>query len=174
MRGFSIAALFIGNGFGALWLGWAISDLAGPNAPVWPAYAVALGLFAVSVWRLGVRRTVTPRPEKTWARGLAYLLIVFGEILALNFLVYELQAHGLLGYLHPTIGLVIGLHFFPLARLFKMPAMNLLGAVMVGAAAAAFGAASLGVPPRIAIGLDALVNGFSLLATTFMPRRRPV
>lgn len=171
MRRFAIAGLLIGNGFGAVWLGWAIRAFAGPSAPVWPAYAVALGLFAVAVLRRdgNARFAGTRRNQRT---PLVYLAVVAGEVIALNVMVYELQSHSLLAYLYPSIGLVIGLHFFPLARLFGMPAMNLLGAVMVMAAFAAFGAASIGLPKDIAVGGDALINGLSLMATTVLPRRR--
>jgi hypothetical protein len=171
MRRFAIAGLLIGNGFAAVWLGWAITAFAGPDAPVWPAYAVALGVFAVTVRRRGGSASFagTRRNRLT---PLVYLVVVAAEILALNTMVYELQSHSLLAYLYPSIGLVIGLHFFPLARLFGIPAMNLLGAVMVMAAFAAFGAASIGLPKAIAVGGDALINGLSLLATTVLPRRR--
>lgn len=172
MRGSAIASVLVGNGFGGLWLAWAIAALAGPDAPVWPAYALALGVFAVAVWRLdGGSRAVTGG-RRNRASPIVYLGIVVGEILALNLMVYELQAHGLLAYLRPAIGLIIGLHFFPLARLFGIPAMTLLGAVMVVAAIAAAGAMSIGLPPATATGGDALVNGLALLATTVLPRRR--
>jgi hypothetical protein len=174
MRGFPIAGLLIGIGFGGLWLSWAITAFAGPDAPVWPAYAVALGLFAVAVRRTGARSRLAAGTRRNRLAPLVYLAIVVGEILALNLMVYELQSHGLLAYLRPSIGLVIGLHFFPLAQLFGIPAMNLLGAVMVVAALAAFGAASLGLPLAIAVGGDALINGLSLLTTTVLPRRRSV
>ena len=44
--------------------------------------------------------------------------------MALKFIVYVLRSHNLLASLHPTIGLVIGIHFFPLARLFDLPATS--------------------------------------------------
>lgn len=171
MRGFAIVGLLIGNGFGALWLGWAITAFAGPDAPTWPAYALAVGLSAVAVRRFERRSRGTPGGRRNRQAPFVYLAIVAVEILALNLMVYEMQLHGLTAYLRPSIGLIIGLHFFPLARLFGVPAMNLLGAVMVAAALAALGAASIGLPIAIAIGGDALVNGLSLMATTILPRR---
>lgn len=172
MRGFAVAGLLVANAFGALWLRWAIVALAGPDAPVWPAYVIALGVFAVAVRRFGRRARVASGTRRNGRTPLVYIAVVAGEILALNLMLYELQSHGLLAYLHPSIGLVIGLHFFPLARLFGIPAMNLLGVVMVVAAFAAFGAVSIGLPIAIAVGSDALINGLSLLATTVLPRRR--
>lgn len=172
MRGFAMAGLLIGNGFGAIWLGWAITAFAGPDVPIWPAYAVALGLFAVAVRRMGRSSRFASGPRRKLLTPLVYLAIVAGEILTLNLMVYELQSHGLLAYLRPTIGLLIGMHFFPLARLFGIPAMNLLGAVMVVAALAAFGAVSIGFPMAISVGGDALINGLSLMATTVLPHRR--
>ena len=172
MRGVAIVGLLIGSGFGALWLGWAITSFAGPDAPVWPAYAVALALFAVAVRRTRGRSRFASGTGRNRLTPLVYLAIVAGEILTLNLMLYELQSHGLMAYLRPSIGLVIGVHFFPLARLFGLPAMNLLGAVMVVAALAAFGAASIGFPMAITVGGDALINGLSLLATTVLPRRR--
>ena len=172
MRAFAIAGLLIGNGFGAVWLSWAITAFAGSDAPVWPAYAVALGLSAVAVRRLDGRPRLASGTRRNGLTPLVYLAIVAGEILALNLMANELQLHGLMAYLRPSIGLVIGLHFFPLARLFGVPAMNLMGAVMVVAALAAFGAGSMGLPIAIAVGGDALINGLALLATTVLPRRR--
>ena len=172
MRGFAIAGLLVANAFGALWLGWAIVAFAGRDAPVWPAYVVALGVFAFAVRRSDRRARFASGTRRNALTPLVYLAVVVAEILALNLFLHELQSHGLLAYLHPSIGLVIGLHFFPLARLFGIPAMNLLGSVMVVAAFAAFGAVSIGLPLAIAVGGDALINGLSLLATTVLPRRR--
>ena len=172
MRGFAIAGLLVANAFGALWLGWAIAAFAGRDAPVWPAYVIALGAFAFAVRRFDGRVRFALGTGRNGLTPLFYLAVVVAEILALNLMLYELQAHGLVAYLHPSIGLVIGLHFFPLARLFGIPAMNLLGAVMVLAAFAAFAAVSIGFPLAIAVGSDALINGLSLFAATILPRRR--
>lgn len=172
VRGFAIAGLLVGNGFGGLWLGWAITAFAGPDASVWPAYAVALVVFGVAVRRMGRSSHFASGTRRKGLTPLVYLAVVAGEIVILNLMVYELQSHSLLAYLYPAIGLVIGVHFFPLARLFGMPTMNLLGAVMVAAALAAFGAASIGVPPAVAVGSNALINGLSLLASTVILRRR--
>lgn len=172
MRGFGTLGLLIGNSFGCLWLVWAIKALAGSNAPVWPAYATALVVSAVAVWRLNRRSDFSSGGKQFRSRPIVYVAIVAGEIVALNLLVYGLQSYGLLSYLLPAIGLVIGVHFFPLARLFGVPTMKLLGTVMVVAAFAAIGAILIGFPVATAVGANALINGVSLLATTVVSRRR--
>ncbi len=174
MRRFAIVSMLIGSAFGALWLSWAIEAFGGANAPAWPAYAFALATFAVAVGRLEGRQSFSGGSRWNGTRSLLYLAIVIGEILALNILVYELESHGLLAYLRPAIGLIIGLHFLPLARTFDIPAMKLLGTVMIVGAIAAIAAISIGLPVAIVVGTDALINGLSLLAITILPRRRVV
>ena len=175
MRGRAIVSILIGNIFGALWLGWAIKAFAGPDAAVWPAYALAMGVFVFAVWRLGgSSRPPALRARQNRTTPFAYIAIVAGEIVALNFMAYALQSHGAIAYLRPAIGLVIGLHCFPLVQLFGIPAMKTLGAVMVVAALTAMGAVALGLPPAIAVGSDAMINGLSLMATAGLSRRRAV
>ena len=174
MRGRAIVSILIGNIFGALWLDWAIKAFAGPDAAVWPAYAFAAGVFVVAVWRLDGSSPPAMRARQRRPTPFAYIAIVVGEIVALNLMAYALQSHGAIAYLRPAIGLVIGLHFFPLARLFGIPAMKVLGAVMVVAAVAAMGALALGLPPATVVGSAALINGLSLLATTMFSRRRVI
>lgn len=172
MRGRAILSILIGNIFGALWLSWAIKAFGGPDTQAWPVYAIASGVFAVAVWRIDGRSRPESGVRRKGLRPFLYLAIVVGEILALNIMVYELQSHGVMAYLQPAIGLIIGLHFFPLAQLFGIPAMKLLGAVMVVAALAAIGAVLFGLPLATAVGSDALINGVSLMAVTVLSLRR--
>ncbi|MEW5315003.1 MAG: hypothetical protein WDW38_006460 [Sanguina aurantia] len=76
-----------------------------------------------------------------------FLLVVLLEIVAINVIVLTLAMHHLDAYQMPAIALVVGLHFFPLARVFAMPHYVLTGAVMT--------AASIGGIALLVIGSDA-------------------
>lgn len=135
-----------------------------------PVCAAAALTSVVSIWRHDQHSSPGPFPPRKRLAPSVYLAIVAGEILALNVMLYGLQAYNKLSYLRPAIGLLIGLHFFPLARLFGIPAMHLLGAVMIMAALTAIGLALIGLPLPAAMGIDALINGLTLLVIAVLPR----
>jgi hypothetical protein len=164
--------LLIGIGFGALWASWAAALLSLGRASL-PVVAVpSLLLAAAALLRPLSRPPGAARsPRRTW---LYYVLVVVGEIAALNLLFWLIERQGWQLYRPPAIGLIIGLHFFPLARAVRFPGFMLLGAIMVAAAVAAIAAIALGGDPRLAAGLDCLANALLLwgsVALALIPRR---
>jgi hypothetical protein len=166
--------LLIGIGFGALWAAWAMAllSLGRAGMTVIAAAPTALAAAAVSrplVFRGPPRGTAGPR--RTW---LWYSLIVVAEIVALNLLFVLIEARGWQEYRPPAIGLIVGLHFLPLGRAMRFSGFRLLGTAMTAAAVAAIVAIALGADPRLAAGLDCLVNALMLwgsAAIALLPRR---
>jgi hypothetical protein len=164
--------LLIGIGFGALWASWAAALLSLGRASL-PGVAVpALALAAAAVLRPLARPPgAASGPRRTW---LYYVLVVIGEIVLLNLLFWLIERQGWQLYRLPAIGLVVALHFLPLARAIRFPGFILLGTVMAGAAVAAIAAIALGADPRLAAGLDCLANALLLwgsVTLALLPRR---
>jgi hypothetical protein len=151
--------LLIGIGFGALWASWATALLSLGRASLPVVALPSLLLAAAALLRPLSRPPGARSPRRTW---LYYVLVVVGEIAALNLLFWLIERQGWQLYRLPAIGLVIGLHFFPLARAIRFPGFMLLGAIMVAAAVAAIAAIALGGDPRLAAGLDCLANALLL------------
>jgi len=163
--------LLIGIGFGALWANWAVQLLSLGRAGLALVAGATLALAAAALLRPVARPAAAPGPRRTW---LWYLVVVIGEIAALNLLFLLIERQGWQLYRLPAIGLVIGLHFFPLGQAVRFPGFRLLGAVMVAAAMAAIAAIALGAAPRLATGLDCLANALLLwgsVALALVPRR---
>jgi len=166
--------LLIGIGFGALWAIWAATLLSLGRAGTIGVAAAAAALVAAAVlgpltFRGPPRGTASPRRPWLW-----YGLIVVAEIVALNLLFLLIEARGWQQYRLPAIGLVIGLHFFPLGWAVRFPGFRLLGAAMTGAAVAAIAAIASGADSRAIAGLDCLANALLLWASVLfalLPRR---
>jgi len=123
--------------FGFTWLGWGLGQRAATTVSQWIAYDLAaLALFAVSILtiRAGKLRMATaPVPtDDFWAHARTpYRNILMAEgigcgivvLLTLTFHRSDLLAFG--------ISLVVGVHFIPLAMLFRIPAYTIAGIAMV-------------------------------------------
>ncbi|MHB8497732.1 MAG: hypothetical protein ACYDES_07010 [Acidimicrobiales bacterium] len=129
-----------------VWAPAAIGALhgAGGGAP-WFAGAVLLGVLCVPAARLARRSGHLAGIGPIWRPGQRrrFALIVAGEVIVMIAAVAVASAsgHGLIAA--PLVTLVVGMHFFPLARLF---AQRLY--VLTGAALCLLAAASLAVVPR--------------------------
>jgi hypothetical protein len=107
-------------------------------------------LFAgVATIRRG-RRFSGAESREAAPRGMRrkFVVILILEILALNVAAYLLIGHHMVQYLAPAVALVVGLHFLPLAKIFRVPhyyatatAMTLAG--IVAAMAIATGSAAV-------------------------------
>lgn len=138
-------------GFAAL---WAVTGTRGWPAPFAEviyaiAFLVTALLLAGCVQLVSRARHLPRRSDPAAARRRTgwFLLVVLLEIVAINVIVLTLAMHHLDAYQMPAIALVVGLHFFPLARVFAMPHYVLTGAVMT--------AASIGGIALLVIGSDA-------------------
>lgn len=129
---------------GAVWASAAISALHGAGGRVlWFAAAVVLGVLCAPAARLARRSgrhagaTWQPRQRRRFA------LIVVAEVAVIVVAVAVASASGHSLIAVPLIVLVVGLHFFPLARLFAQRRY-----VLTGAALCLLTAVSLTVVPR--------------------------
>lgn len=123
---------------GAGWLGWGLSVAHAYNAVVGPVFgtiAIFLWVWSIYAMRTGraLRRRLRPgslSEQKFPVRSFA--IVVMAEVLAIVLVIW-LAA----GYAHrPDLAtdgcaLAIGLHYLPLARIFRAPKLAVLGVLMV-------------------------------------------
>jgi hypothetical protein len=131
-RGALICAMF-----GAGWLGWALGTAKAFNGFVAPAFgSIALFLPACSIYfiRKGrLHRQRTPEADESSRQSVLkwFLLIAFIEVIAI------VGVSILANRLHRTdlatdwCAMVVGLHFLPLARIFRVLQFSILGILMV-------------------------------------------
>lgn len=149
------------TGFGALWLLlnlYARQMLSAANVAGVAAAVLAMVSGIVCLRRQAARWPRVPSNAASWR--------AFGWIVALEWIAVFV-AWIILGYLHldvygvsATVG-IVGLHFFPLARLFRYPPHYVTGALMTLFAAWT----ALFVPLGQVQGAAALGAGFILLAS---------
>ena len=154
MTGMAYGAFIMGF-FGCMWLVWGL-------APLTDHVSVLIGaavVFAASLWipaaallRRGSRAvraagTLGPEEQREQARMGKMFGFVFGAEGVLIFLaVNVLNNLGLRDYGICAIAAIVGLHFLPLARLYRRPMYTVVGIVMTLAALA-----SIALPSSIRI-----------------------
>ncbi|MEV5364749.1 hypothetical protein AB0L12_18585 [Streptomyces cellulosae] len=119
---------------------WAFAGASGTGAatdavPV-AVEAVALVITAVALY-LGLRKDARPSPRTVdlpanWARGVG--LVNGVELLAIVAVIAAANASGHPEYVPAGIALVVGLHFFPLARLYDQWQYRWTGALLTAVA----------------------------------------
>jgi hypothetical protein len=139
-------------GFAAL---WAVTGAFGlstafANAVYMLAALITVPLLfgCVRLIRAGRHRPACPDPSAARRRRGWFLVVLVIEIVAINLIVGALSVHHMDGYRMPAVALIVGLHFFPLARVFAMPHYLLTGALMTGASG---------------LGIAMLASGFNAL-----------
>jgi hypothetical protein len=158
-----LIAQFIVCGFAALWAWYGVSSLHGPAwlAPLALAPSVLIPALALS----------RPRADgEDWKQAQRPFYIVVAlegiAIFALVNLAANLHRPDLI---MPAIALVVGLHFLPLARIFRFPAYALTGLALC---ALAIGSAFIvGAERAIVLGLGAAVTLW--LTTAFATLGKP-
>ena len=134
LRGRATGVLFL-SGFGALWFLLGLAASQGLSLPT--ACALAAGLAALVAGAVLLRRrsaalppsTLDPEEQRRAGR-------TFGRVNAVQWAAIVLIAV-VLGRLHldaytpAAVTVVVGLHFFPLARLFRSPQHHVTGAALV-------------------------------------------
>jgi hypothetical protein len=130
ISGRAIGSLFFA-GFGALWIVLAFYALERLNfATIFGIACITLGLILAAVSLI--------RQSKCWPRvpedpkvTKAFKIINGIQYLAIGAIVVACNVFHLLPYLMCAITLVVGLHMFPLARIFKYPPHYVAGAALV-------------------------------------------
>lgn len=163
--------------FAALWANWARSLLAGsPAAYVWAAAVIvavfsgALLLAGLSMIRRGRRWSQATGIGDTAPRNMRkkFIWVLIGEIVALNIAAYFLISHHMAQYLAPAVAVVVGLHFLPLAKIFRSPHFVATAAVMTLAGILAAVAMATGSPALTANGIVDLACAAALWGTGFV------
>ncbi len=152
VRGIASAIFFL-TFFGAIWGLAGITFLSGV---LWVGAVVLIGLVTLVFLSVGVRllryarslpQTVTPEEAATGKRIGIWFGVVFGaEAVLIALASILLSRFGANHFVAPVIALIVGLHFLPLASLFKVRAYYLTGVVLCLLAVIAIIALLLGVP----------------------------
>lgn len=143
-----------------VWFGWAQEgESLGAALAVGSVAALVVAVVAVvATVRVGGATTMgTSRHARR-----VYQLTVAAEVLAIFATAALLNAAGAPEYLPAVTLAIVGVHFLPLARVFRLPLLNAAAAVtvLVGLAAVGAGLAGLAAPATVAGGL----GGLALLA----------
>ncbi len=132
LRGMASGVFFMAF-FGTLWGSIGVGGVAGWAAP-WPTVlvvliGVALLVGAVALWRGSGRL----RDAATWEQDNTdrwFVLIVALEGVAIAIASVVCNATGHFALFFPIMALIVGIHFFPLARLFQAGTHYLTGALL--------------------------------------------
>ncbi len=175
MTGIAFGALIMGF-FGCLWLGWALGSM-NLHAPLVIAAVLA---FAASLWipalrllRNGMRAEkqaapLTPEEQREQSRMGRNFGLIFGAEGLLIFLAINVLNNLHLGdYAICAIAGIVGLHFLPLARLFRRPMYYVVGVIMTIAALA-----SIAIPMSIRISALAATMSAILWVTCVLITRK--
>lgn len=154
MTGMAFGGMIMGF-FGCIWLSWALVSM-NFRAPVVIAGSLA---FVASIWipaasllrkgRRASKQAAPPTPE--YEREQSRMGKIFGLVFAaegvLIFLAINVLNNLHLGdYAISAIAAIVGLHFLPLARLFRRPMYYVVGTIMTVAASV-----SIAIPVSIRI-----------------------
>lgn len=162
--------------FAALWATWAITTLmTPPSVATWLGYIVTaiptVALVAMGIHTMLRTRHLPPpgittsRPARKTRRN--YILVVVAEVIALNVAVNLLLTHHMAQFLPAAVAIIVGLHFFLLARVFRALALHVVGAVMTLAGTLAIFAIALGSSTAMANGCTELACAAALWASSF-------
>jgi len=131
-RGALISAMF-----GAGWLGWGLGNAKTFNGFVAPTFGfTALFLFAYSIYfiRKGrlLRKECLAAGAYTYPPALRwFLLVALAEFLAIPFVVILANRLHRVDLATDWCALIVGLHFLPLAKIFRAPQFSVLGITMI-------------------------------------------
>lgn len=129
------------------------------------------GVLLVASRRLIAAARRLPAPDAAARAANRRIWVLFWinfavEIALLNIAINLLAQPALHIYWIPTISLVVGLHFLPMARFFGVPSFLACGAAMIGVAAAVAFVIQTGVDaPQLYVAGEALANAVILWVT---------
>lgn len=154
--------------FGAAWLGGASHLYLGSGTPA--LAAIAAGALAIAAWALATFRArrrshaggSDPAVRKRLRRGLILVNAVQWSLVGL--LILALNVTGHVDWIVPGVIFLVGVHFVPLARLFRYRGYDAtaLGLVLVAAADGVAGAAYT-APSLLATGMILWASALVLL-----------
>jgi hypothetical protein len=175
LSGRATGALFFA-GFGALWIALALYALERLNAATISGILIALAILLLAALSLFRQARRLPRVPDDPAMGRAFAWINAIEWTAVAVAAFTLARLHLDAYVMCAITAIVGLHMFPLARLFHYAPHYWSGAILVAWAAAS----AFYIPNERLQGISALGTGVILwlsaavtLAFTAQAARKP-
>lgn len=166
--------------FAALWANWASPLLSGlPATYQWAAIFVVVAtsgtllVAGIAMIRRGRRLSQATGMGDTAPRRMRrkFMLVLLGEIVALNIAAYLLIGHHMAQYLAPAIAVIVGLHFLPLAKIFRSPHFFATAVAMTLAGVLAVVAMATGSREVTAASIADLVCAVALWTTGFITWR---
>lgn len=134
IRGRAIGALFF-TGFGALWILLALYALQRIGATaIAGVVLVAAMLLSGSLWLLRMAKELPSVPDDP-AKGRVFMRINAIQWIAIAVVAFSFARLHIDAYVMNAIAGIVGLHMFPLARLFRYPLHYLTGSLLVAWAA---------------------------------------
>ena len=130
-RGALISAMF-----GAGWLGWGLGNANAFNGFVAPAFGfTALFLFAFSIYflrkgRLLRKRRATAEASSRQTSSKWFLLVALVEALGIALVLFLAKRLDRADLATDWCAMVVGLHFLPLAKIFRAPHFGIVGILM--------------------------------------------
>ena len=131
-RGALISAMF-----GAGWLGWGLGNAKAFNALVGPTFGfTALFLFACSIYFIRKGRLLRKQcPEAGASKRHSvlkwFLLVALMEVLAIALVAILANRLHRADLATDWCAMIVGLHFLPLAKIFRAPHFGVLGILMI-------------------------------------------
>lgn len=161
--------------FGAFWATTGLNAWRG--AFTLPGFVLTLLVLTASIVaaarlvRLARRSGLAdaPAPDRRRTRR-RFLLIFIGEIVAMNIAAWWLVPQHV-AYLMPVIAIIVGLHFYPLAPIFRAPHYRVTATVMSVAGALGVAAIALGANAAACNALACLTCALTLWASCFVSWR---
>jgi hypothetical protein len=127
----------IGAMFGAGWLGWGLGNAEAFNGFVGPMFGfLALFLLAFSIYFIRKGRLLCkqfPASDDSRRRTVLKWFVLVGLVEVLAIALVSLLANRLhrADLATDWCAMIVGLHFLPLARIFRAPNLSLLGVLMI-------------------------------------------
>jgi hypothetical protein len=123
--------------FGAGWLGWGLGDARAFNGFIGPTFGfMALFLLACSIYVIQKGRRLrqkypavgasTRQPILKW-----FLLVVLMEVLAISLVSILANRLHRANLAADWCAMIVGLHFLPLAKIFRAPNLSVLGILIM-------------------------------------------
>ena len=135
LTGRGTGILFL-SGFGTLWLALGFYATEQLRPLIIAALAAGILIFVSGALRLFRAAKRWPTVPDDPAVSRAFNQINAGQWIAVGVVAFTLSKLHLSAYVLNAVTAIVGLHFFPLARIFRLPLHYLVGAVMVLWAAA--------------------------------------
>ncbi|MBA2345500.1 MAG: hypothetical protein H0V83_10515 [Rubrobacter sp.] len=170
LRGYGIAVLLM-TFFGAVWAALGLSELHGVLATILYSAGVVIAVLLLvgGVYLLRVARRAPHGGPAFMDTGIRrrFNQIGVAEGIGIGVAVFVCMRLGHPQWIPAIVAFIVGLHFFPLARLFRLPLYHVTGAVLcLLAAATLFVAVVLNAPDSVQYAIPGLGAATVLWATS--------